>query len=223
MEFPLETFNTCQTKADFKDKCGRLVQYGCRGLLGVMADLGVLGSQKELADQLKAMQTTLSEARRAGRFFKELAVAPTILKDWEDQTDSLVKLLTVGSKTALVGFFLVDHYALLQKWKIVGKSGQPSDSVKLAMKLFSLAHTFNLLIQLKKLKEELDLEGTPKYNKTKRQAAAMGAVKAALLVLQGLHISGLVETRDSLVGAAGVVTSFMDLQSMWPAAAKRAV
>jgi hypothetical protein len=209
----LEHFNTCNTKAEFKDKFARLVQYGCRGLIGVLADLGV--GNKELIDQLKAVQTTMSEARRAGRFFKELSVAPMVLKDLDDR-DSLNKVLSLGSRAALITFFLVDHFALLQKWKIFGKGGQPGDSVKLAMKFFTLAHFFNLLIQLKKLKEELDNEGTPKYNKAKREVAAMSSIKAALLVLQGLHISGLVETKDSLVGVAGVVTSLMDLQALCP-------
>jgi hypothetical protein len=209
----LENFNASQGKSEFKDKFGRMVQYGCRGVIGLLADLGV--ANKELVEQLKAVQTTLGEARRAGRFFKELSVGPTIAKDL-DEPDVLNKAFSLGSKVALIVFFLVDHYALLQKWKFVGKGGQTSDSVKLAMKFFTLAHAFNLAIQLKKLREELDNEGTPKYNKVKREAAASAALKAALLVFQGLHISGLVETKDSLVGFAGVITSYMDLQALWP-------
>ena len=217
--FPLvELFSAALTKSEFKDKIGRLVQYGCRGMTGLISDLGL--DAKETVDQLKLMQGSMADARRAGRFFKELTVAPTILKEL-DEPDPINRACTVVSKVSLVFFFLIDHVAQLQKWKILSSEiRKPADTVKLALKLFTLAHAANLVLQLKRLKEEMDLEGTPKYNQSKRDVAALNATKAALLVFQGLHVSGLVESKDSLVGFAGVATSLLELQALWPAKPK---
>jgi len=207
-------FTAALGKSDFKDKLGRLIQYGCRGAVGLIADLGL--EAKEQVEQLKAVQGSMADARRLMRFFKEIAVAPTVLKELEEP-DLFNRGLQVTSKVSLILFFLVDHLAQLQKWKIVSSdSRKPADTIKLALKFFTLAHAANLAIQLKKLKEEMDLEGTPKFNQIKRDAAAVNAAKAGLLVFQGLHVSGLLETRDSLVGLAGVATSLLELQALWP-------
>ena len=214
----VELFSAALTKSEFKDKVGRLIQYGCRGLTGVVTDLGL--DAKESVEQLKAVQGSMAEARRVGRFFKELTVAPTILKELEEP-DPINRACTVVSKVSLVLFFVIDHVAQLQKWKFLSsETRKPADTVKLALKLFTLAHAANLVLQLKRLKEELELEGTPKYNQAKRDAAALNASKAALLVFQGLHVSGLLETRDSLVGFAGVASSLLELHALWPAKPK---
>lgn len=209
----IEAFNSALTKAEFKDKLARLFQYGCRGVIGLLVENG-LGA-KETLEMLRLIQGSLGDARRVNRFFKELSIAPSIPKDLEE-VDEANRWLTIGNKIALIGFFVTDHIAMLQKWKIVNRSVQPSDTIKTAMTFFTIAQFAGLLLQLKKLKEEAELEGTPKFSKVRRDAAGLAAVKAALLVFQGLHVSGIAESRDSLVGAAGIFTSLLDLQSMWP-------
>ena len=206
----LENFNSSLAKSEFKDKLGRVFQYACRGISGFLNETGT--GSKDTLETLKLTQSSFADARRLNRFFKELAVGPSISFDDPDEVN---RYLTVGSKVSLVLFFIIDHMAMLQKWKFV--NGQAGDTIKLAMKFFTLAQIANLAIQIKKLKEEMDNEGTPKFSKARKDAATMGVIKTALLVLQGLHVSGTIETRDSIVGAAGVFTSFLDLQAMWPA------
>jgi hypothetical protein len=208
----LNTFQVALGSSDFKDKLGRLIQYSCRGVSGFISDFGI--DAKDTVYQLTSIQGSLSEASRLAHFFKEWAVAPTIMTDLEE-TDPFTRNCKIVSKVSLVLFYLLDHASLLQKWKVIG-GGSPRNTLKFALKLFTLAHAANLVLQLKKLREELELEGTAKYDQRKRDAAALNATKAALLVFQGLHISDLLKTRDSLVGLAGVASSLLELQALWP-------
>ena len=124
--------------------------------------------------------------------------------------------LTVCSKASLIAFFLTDHYLWLQKAKIV-KSGEPSSTLKTAMKFFLITHTLNFTLQMKKLKELLDAAGTPKYSEEKKNLLIQQCVKSLLMVVQAAHISGVFETNNMLVGLAGVVSSGMDCKQMWDA------
>ena len=157
----------------------------------------------------------LGDSRRTFRFFKELAVAPTIPKDLTE-TDPVNLALTVSSKLSLLSFFFIDHYLWLQKAKIV-KSAKPTDTLKMAMKFFLLTHTMNLALQLKKLKEMLDSAGTSKFNEEKKNLLIQQCVKSLLLMVQAAHISGVFETSNTLVGLAGVISSGMDCKQMWDA------
>lgn len=154
----------------------------------------------------------MGDSRRTFRFFKELAIAPTIPKDFQE-SDPVNLGITVCSKLSLLAFFFTDHYLWLQKAKLV-KSGQPSETLKLAMKFFLLTHTLNFALQMKKLKEMLDAAGTPKYNDDKKNAILQQCIKSLLLMVQAAHLSGVFETTNALVGLAGVISSGMDLKQM---------
>ena len=85
----LESFNASFAKSEFKEKMGRLVQYGCRGLLGLMSDLGVSKENSSLVETLKLTQTSIGDALRVAHLFKELAIIPGLSKDLEKPCSSL--------------------------------------------------------------------------------------------------------------------------------------
>ena len=163
--------------------------------------------------QINSFQSALGDSRRTFRFFKELSIAPTIPRDF-NESDPVNLVLTVCSKFSLLAFFFTDHYLWLQKAKII-KSGQASDTLKMAMKFFLLTHTLNFALQMKKLKEMLDAAGTPKYSDDKKNQILQQCVKSLLMMVQAAHISGVFETSNTLVGLAGVVSSGIDCKQMW--------
>lgn len=214
----LNVFNSAMGKAEFKEKLGRVLQYGARMVSGVLADADKLSPSKDRQDligKINAFQSTLGDARRTFRFFKELSIAPTIPKDLLE-ADPVNLGLTVCSKLSLLAFFMADHYLWLQKAKIV-KSGKAADTLKTAMKFFLVTHTLNFALQMKKLKEMLAAVGTPKYSDAKKNQLIQQCVKSLLLMVQAAHISGVFESSNTLVGLAGVISSGMDCKQMWDA------
>jgi alpha-D-ribose 1-methylphosphonate 5-triphosphate synthase subunit PhnH len=214
----LNVFNSAMGKAEFKEKFGRVLQYGARMISGILTDADKLSPSKDRQDlisKINSFQSVLGDARRTFRFFKELSVAPTIPKDLQE-ADPVNLGLTVCSKLSLLAFFMADHYLWLQKAKIV-RSGNAADTLKTAMKFFLVTHTLNFALQMKKLKEMLDSAGTSKYSEAKKNQLVQQCVKSLLLMVQAAHISGVFETNNTLVGLAGVISSGMDCKQMWDA------
>jgi Peroxisomal biogenesis factor 11 (PEX11) len=177
---------------------------------GILSELNLPVSVK-----IEEIQNGVSHARRVARLLKEFSVF-NLSKDFNYQSaeNKVNFMLSVFSKSSLVIFYVLDHLALLQKWGIFGEKSNETKSVQMAMRFYTLAHFTNLILLLQKLKEQMDLEGTPRYDPELKRQISMRCVKSALLVFQGLHISGLVTTRNSLVGLAGVYTSYLDIKQL---------
>ena len=67
---PLQLF---LRSADARDKCGRLVQYALRLLLGLCAALPVARAPAALVARLRSLMETISDARRTHRWLKGIS------------------------------------------------------------------------------------------------------------------------------------------------------
>ncbi|KAF4699852.1 hypothetical protein FOZ63_019069 [Perkinsus olseni] len=205
----LAVVNSQLARMEVKDKLLRGAQYFarmCGGLLLESSD----PSSKELYRQVKLVQGLLGDSRRTFRWFKELAVIPTIPSELKKKSE-LDRSLGVASKSLLVAFLLTDRVLWLQKLGLIRRDSKPVDTLKLCMKFFTLTHLANFAIAYKKYREQVSLQGQPGHNPSVESAQLQLAVKSLLLVVQGLHNSGWFETHDSFVGALGVVTCGMDM------------
>ncbi|KAF4647254.1 hypothetical protein FOZ61_004436, partial [Perkinsus olseni] len=98
----LAVVNSQLARMEVKDKLLRGAQYlarMCGGLLLESSD----PSSKELYRQVKLVQGLLGDSRRTFRWFKELAVIPTIPSELKKKSD-LDRSLGVASKSLLVAF-----------------------------------------------------------------------------------------------------------------------
>lgn len=205
------SFNTCMGSAEFKDKLARMVQYGSRGL----AAYGKDSYSKETLAKIKGVQGTLGDARRAFRFFKELTILQGLPKDLSEKNTEYLAL-TLGNKLALFLYFLTDHVLWLKKAGVMSAvKGEVAERTKVVMKWFTLAHLINVVLCVRKLQDMQRARGTDQFSQAKWDQSMTSAVKSGLLVLQGIHVSGMFDTGDLTCGVAGVISSYMDVKAVW--------
>jgi hypothetical protein len=121
-----------------RDKAGRLVQYLChliRGLLVAM-DGKAVASRTQLFQKLRTLQFTISNARRTFRFYElgpllTLTRLPTILADEPYWVSRLLSSICVA------GFNLADRARWLQEHRLL--AGEPSRAAIHAARLLSVA------------------------------------------------------------------------------------
>ncbi|KAF4672415.1 hypothetical protein FOL47_000582 [Perkinsus chesapeaki] len=205
----LAVVNSQLARLEVKDKLLRGAQYFARMCGGILLESSDPAS-KELYKQIKLVQGLLGDSRRTFRWFKELAVIPTIPSEFKKKSE-FDRTLGVASKTLLVAFLLTDRVLWLQKLGLVRRDSKPADTLKLCMKFFTLMHLVNFAMAYKKYRQEVALQGEIGHNAEQESAQLQLAVKSLLLAVQGLHNSGWFETHDSFVGALGVVTCGMDM------------
>ncbi|CAK0838929.1 unnamed protein product, partial [Prorocentrum cordatum] len=116
-------------------------------------------------------------------------------------------------------FLMIDHVGWLKQVKVLGGGKRAgTGTIQLGLKFFCLSNFIGALFQLKKMRDSAAKarESGESGSCEQSKKCAQNAFKHALLVLQTAHLSRLRETHDALVGAAGVVTSAMDVMAQWP-------
>lgn len=221
------TFNTLMTKSEGRDKLARLIQYFARTIIGFAAIKTIKKGTFlfELNEQATNIMKQLASARRTHRWCKEFPVIKNIVQtfprqicapvDWGAALDRGLDLL---QKCSLATFLMIDHVGWLKQVKVLGGGKRAgTGTIQLGLKFFCMANFFAGLIQLKKIKDaaaKARESGEP--GGAEQSKCAKTAFKHALLVLQCAHLSRWRETHDALVGAAGVVSSAMDMMAQWP-------
>ncbi|EER12550.1 hypothetical protein Pmar_PMAR027691 [Perkinsus marinus ATCC 50983] len=205
----LAVVNGQLARMEVKDKLLRGAQYFARMWSGILLE-STDPSTKELYRQIKMVQGLLGDSRRTFRWFKELAVIPTIPNEFNKKSE-VDRALGVASKSLLLAFLLTDRVLWLQKLGLIRRDSKPVDTLKMCMKFFTLMQLTNFAIAYKKYREQVALQGQAGHDPSIESAQLQLAVKSLLLAVQGLHNSGWFETHDSFVGALGVVTCGMDM------------
>eukprot|EP00729_Bicosta_minor_P010383 gene10383-21642_t len=194
------TLNVVVAKAAGRDKFWRGVQYGSRMMFGYFAllidkaeaagDTAAVTLLKVRHGHWRRMFVHTMEARRTFRFFASSGPITTMQKavcPWGEEW----RPAFVASKSLFVAWQLLDHLRFFQvlKWA-------PGDVARTRRISFG-CFTFSCLIEF--------------VNKLKRQS-----FRAALMTITYAHVSELYPNHDTICGAAGLVTSIMDVKDLWP-------
>lgn len=221
------TFNTLLSKSEGRDKLARLMQYLARTIIGFagMATIKKGTVLFEINEQATNIMKQLAGARRTHRWCKEFPVIKNIVQtvprqicapvDWGAALDRGLDLL---QKCSLATFLVIDHVGWLKQVKVLGGGKRAgTGTIQLGLKFFCLSNFLGVLFQMKKIKDAaVKARESGEPGGAEQSKCAQNAFKHALLVLQTAHLSRLRETHDAIVGAAGVVTSAMDVLSQWP-------
>jgi hypothetical protein len=221
------TFNTLLSKSEGRDKLARLIQYLARTIIGFagMTTIKKGTALFELNEQATNIMKQLAGARRTHRWCKEFPVIKSVVQtfprqicapvDWDAALERGLDLL---QKCSLATFLVIDHVGWLKQVKVLGGGKRAgTGTIQLGLKFFCLSNFLGALFQMKKIKDAAAKARESGESCSGEQSkCAQNAFKHALLVLQTAHLSRLRETHDAIVGAAGVVTSAMDVLSQWP-------
>jgi len=216
----LNTINTLFTKSEGRDKVARFFQYLCRFVIGYLTKTGYEkgSSLADLNEQATNVMKQLAGARRAHRFCKEFPVIQAICAQFPLAVPSTMsKTLDLGvdlaQKISLATFMIIDHVGWLKTVKVLkGGKRAGTGTIQLGLKFFCFSNLLGCFANLKKASE------LPEDQQGKKPTMLQTAFKHALIVIQTLHLSRTYETNDMLVGAAGMISSFIDAKSQWPAA-----
>lgn len=211
-ERALAGFTGLLAKSEGRDKLGRIAQYGGRMLSGIadlqgaqkgsaLAEWGAIGAE---------VQKTLGGARRTHRWGKEIPLIKSLPKTLDLVNRNLLDFfLEVVQKLNQLGYLMFDRLAWLKQQKIITGGKSAAETVKTAMSFFMVCNGAATLIQLKKYCNEKD--------ESKKGAALKAAFKHLLLTYQCAHNSTIFVSHNAYVGAAGVISSIIDVQAQWPA------
>jgi len=210
------------SKAEARDKVGRLVQYGCRCLQGVLAHQtkdSWLNANKPVIVEI---QTTLAWARRTNRWGKELPHIPALGEalsrgDWLEATQ----------RTILITFLVQDHiYWLLKMGILKFQQYSAIEWHRRNLRLITISHVFNFALcvrditRIRKKQENGDpsVSGSVQALETadkKVQENKMMMVRYVLTFIQMIHVSGVRQFDDWYIGFFGMISSAIDASKQW--------
>eukprot|EP00438_Fugacium_kawagutii_P013177 Skav230173 [mRNA] locus=scaffold196:40524:43745:- [translate_table: standard] len=138
-----------------------------------------------------------------------------------DQRPLSDKMLELSQKAALVMYFCVDHVGW---WKQVHrgvKSG--SKTIQHGLKWLAVSSFISVVIGLRKIREGEESQKAGQESalllattSDSVEAASWNILRDALVAVQALHLSRLMDVGDAIVGVLGMTTSIMDVWRVWP-------
>lgn len=214
------------SKAEARDKIGRIVQYGCRALQGflVHSPQSPLNVWKPV---LAEVQTTLAWARRTHRWGKEM---PHITKLGKAVLDA--DLLEAAQCGVLITFLVQDHiYFLLKVGILKFKNYTAVQWHRRNLRFITFSHVLNFSICLRSFiiimqKQEAK---DPKYTGSSEALKTANAesyehkkmmFRYVLTFIQMLHVSQVKVFDDWYIGIMGMVSSYIDASKQWPVSTK---
>ena len=219
-------------QSEARDKLARLVQYTLLMINGLVV---ALGGPSAAAARLRAVMRPLADARQTGRWLK--GVAPLLALRGElgacasasrlgagAPRDRLEAAPAIASKLALLGYFLLDHAAWLQKARVLG--GEASRTSRRSLRLLAAVHACSLLHVGMRVARRNEAEvraqlaalvrgGARPSSSQELRLAARELLRELMLLVQAAHTSHLVRTHDSLVGFLGMCTGLEDVGRLW--------
>eukprot|EP00941_MAST-03F_sp_MAST-3F-sp1_P000399 g399.t1 len=209
LDFSLVSFNKLLASFQGRDKIGRMVQYFCRFMKGILI-------RCEAPEQIRALNwslfTVLMNARRTYRW---LASVPHIVslrdglvtKPWGADYHALFIL----AKTLMITWPIIDHYRFLVliKWSTRHTQAQVRN---VSYKLFALAQIITAYVMLRKAMSHSPID------ERKRSSHRQQFVKAALTSLTIGHVSEFPGLRcgEIMCGFTGALASLIDVFKLWP-------
>lgn len=210
------------SKAEARDKVGRIVQYACRGIQGVLAHLPTDFVLQPYKPVVAEIQTTLAWARRTNRWGKELPHIPAL-----GEAISNCDVLEVCQRVVLITFLVQDHiYWLLKVGILKFKSYSAIQWHRRNLRFITLSHVLNFSLCLREILriKEKQQSNDPKYTGSKEALEKAEAaiydnkrmmVRYVLTFFQMLHVSQVKIMDDSYIGLFGMISSYIDASKQW--------
>jgi hypothetical protein len=210
------------SKAEARDKVGRIVQYGCRSIQGFLAFLPQDSPYQLIKPIAAEVQTTLAWARRTNRWVKEMphipALGEAVMKmDWLEATQRAI----------LSTFLIQDHiYWLLKMGILKFQSYTPIQWHRRNLRFVTASHVFNFALcvrELRRIREKQRIND-PQYTGSKEAVEkAEGEIydnkkmmfRYTLTFLQMVHVANVMQFHDSYIGIFGMISSYIDASKQW--------
>merc|ERR1719191_2270987 len=135
------------SKAEARDKVGRIVQYACRGIQGALAhapeNFPLIPYQPVVAE----IQTTLAWARRTHRWGKEMPHIPVL-------GEAIAKgdMLEAAQRMVLITFLVQDHiYWLLKVGILKFQSYSAIEWHRRNLRFITLSHVLNFSLCIREI------------------------------------------------------------------------
>ena len=226
-DLPPPSFNSLKAweaffgKHSHRDKLGKIVHYGSRGMASLLGRLLSLFSQHSviatilLATQtrFKALYLNVMAARRCVRWFSGLTILRQLIEN-----SSKIPMRLKASKAFMLTWMASDHFRHLQKIKILGGDQAFTRNWGFACAAFSWGlaayHHTMILLASKALPSETAAEcdmRTAHENKTKRQI-----FRNIIASMSAMHISQLWITCEEVAGFFGAGAAAIDMYELFP-------
>merc|ERR1719491_459701 len=209
-------------KAEARDKVGRMVQYFCRSLQGIlvhMPDSPLAPYKSAIAE----IQTTLAWARRTHRWGKEMPHIPKLAKAL-----TAGNLLDITQSAVLITFLVQDHiYWLLKVGILKFKAYTPVQWHRRNLRFITFNHVLNFSLcvrDIRKIRAKQE-KGDPEFSGSdkaiQKADKAIGDNKRqmfryVLTFIQMCHVAQLRIMDDWYIGLMGVVSAYIDASKQWP-------
>jgi len=210
------------SKAEARDKVGRVVQYGCRFLQGWCAHMAKDFWLNAWIPMIKEVQTTLAWARRTNRWGKELPHIPGLGEalskgDWLEATQ----------KTILITFLVQDHiYWCLKMGLLKFQQYTAIEWHRRNLRFITVSHVFNFALcvrDIKRIRAKQE-NGDPSVTGSaqalqsaddKIKENKMMMFRYVLTFIQMFHVSGMKQMDDWYIGIMGMMSSAIDASKQW--------
>lgn len=206
------------SKAEARDKVGRIVQYFCRflqGFLGHMASDFWLQPWKPV---IAEVQTTLAWARRTHRWGKELPHIPGF-----GQAIQAGDILEASQRAVLITFLIQDHiYWLLKVGILKFQNYTPIQWHRRNLRFITFSHVLNFALCVREISRIREKQKDPKTDNEaikKADAAVYDQMRMmlryALTFIQMLHVSQVKKMDDWYIGLMGMMSAYIDASKQW--------
>ncbi|CAE7228623.1 PEX11E [Symbiodinium natans] len=208
------------SKAEARDKTGRIVQYFCRflqGFLGHMSETFWLQAWKPV---IAEVQTTLAWARRTHRWGKELPHIPVL-----GQAIESGDILEAAQRAILITFLVQDHiYWLLKVGILKFQNYTAIQWHRRNLRFITLSHVLNFSLCVREISRIRAKQQDPKIAGDKEALKKADAavydnlrmmVRYSLTFIQMLHVSQVKKMDDWYIGLMGVASSYIDASKQW--------
>lgn len=210
------------SKAEARDKVGRIVQYFCRFLQGALAHLPETFPLQPYKPIVAEVQTTLAWARRTNRWGKEMPHIPAL-----GQAITNCDFLEIAQRSVLITFLVQDHvYWLLKTGIFKFQKYSAIQWHRRNLRFITLSHVLNFSlcvrdiwrIQAKQAAKDAKYSGSEEAEKKAEKDIYDNKrmmVRYTLTFFQMLHVSRVKEMDDWYVGLMGVMSSYIDASKQW--------
>lgn len=210
------------SKAEARDKVGRIVQYGCRGIQGALVHAPESFPLQPWKPVVAEIQTTLAWCRRTNRWGKEMPHIPVL-------GEAIAKgdILEATQRAILITFLVQDHvYWLLKVGILKFENYSAIQWHRRNLRFITLSHVFNFSLCLRDISriKQKRLANDPKYvgsEQAEKKAETelydnkRMMVRYFLTFIQMLHVSQVKMFDDWYIGIFGMISSYIDASKQW--------
>jgi len=197
-----------------RDRIGKFVHYGSRGIAGVADDV-VKSTEKGTSlhenalfvhQKSRSLFVRLMDARRTMRWLSSISIILTLKSGkfpWKN------KSAFIASQLGMIFWQIGDHIRWLQQ--IGWLQGDQLRSKRISFTGFvlsSLINTMHFLSEFIASKDETDEE--------KKKVIKLNLIKNAVTLISTLHISELFLSHEGICGACGAIASSIDIYLTFP-------